>query len=87
MTYVPFTKLTAAQAKQAIRLRPKWNADDFNRMEFWVRSNGHVSKRAGHHQLTKEARAEIDAMLTGSNVTTKGSLAGYKTADFTLAPE
>jgi hypothetical protein len=82
-----FELLTTAQQAEAISLRPKWSAEEFIRFKFWVKADGHVSRRAGHHQLTRTAGAAIDAMLSGKSVRSKGDLAGFKSAVFHLAPE
>ena len=84
MPYVPFSQLTAKQKMPARRLRPKWQDHDFTRMQFWVKPDGDLSRRTGHHTLTEEAGAEIDSMLVLTDVRSKGDLADYKTADFSM---
>lgn len=61
--FVDFVRLTTSQQSQARRLRPKWASDAFPRFAFWIRPNGMVSRRFGHHQLTKAEGEKLDAML------------------------
>jgi hypothetical protein len=63
--FVPFRLLSFAQAKEAIALRPKWNPLELRRFSFWVKADGHISKRNGHHTLTDEEAKKLDAMLRG----------------------
>lgn len=63
MPYVPFGDLTDTQKAQAIALRPKWAHAQFHRFQFWVCPDGALSRRSGHHNLTVEEGAKIDAMI------------------------
>lgn len=81
--YVPFNELTTIQKEQAIGLRLKWPKAEFLRFQFWVKDDGQISRRAGHHTLTVEEGAKIDAMLR-DDVRTRGDLRDFKTADFSI---
>lgn len=52
---VKWKDMTAAQKIEAIELRPQWKLDRFADFEFWIKEDGHVSRRGGHHALTEEA--------------------------------
>ena len=80
MTFVPFTKLTAEQAAQAKQLRPHWNESQLHRFAFWITQSGRVSRKPGHHQLTKEAGLEVDKIL-GSPVHTSANTGPTSTKD------
>jgi hypothetical protein len=83
MAYVPFNDLTETQRAEATVLRPKWTPEEFSRFQFWVCPGGAISRRVGHHTLTAEEGAKIDAMLR-FDVRTKGDLRDYTTARFSL---
>jgi hypothetical protein len=74
--------MSEVQKAEAHGLRQKWDSKEFHRFRFWIKDDGHVSRRMGHHRLTQAAGAEIDAMLRGEPVRSKGDLAGYTTATF-----
>jgi len=40
---------------EAVKLRPRWPLNRFKDFEFWIKEDGHVSQRGGHHSLTEEA--------------------------------
>jgi hypothetical protein len=61
MGFVNFAYLSADQQDEARLRRPKWHPSEFPRFKFWVRADGHVSEKPGHHQLTA---AEIKRMMT-----------------------
>ena len=64
MSFIDFDKLTVAQQIEARAMRLKWPfPEEFLRFSFWIKPDGHLSRRAGHHQLTAAAGAEIDAEL------------------------
>jgi hypothetical protein len=63
MPLVIWKEMTDAQRLEAIALRPKWHTSDFPNFAFWIRPDGHVSKRGGHHQLTEEAYQRAKANL------------------------
>lgn len=86
MSYVDFGDLTPAQRAEALVMRPKWEREEFQRFAFWLKPDGHLSRRFGHHRLTNAAGAEIDAMLRGKPVRSKGDMASYVTAKFGLTP-
>lgn len=63
MAYVPYKRLTNEQAAAVRGLRPDWEPKQLVRFEFWVRKDGAVSRKKGHHQLTAEAAAHVDRVL------------------------
>ena len=65
MAFVPFRLLTFEQANEVIALWPNWNPFELRRFKFWVKPDGHISRKKGHHTLTDEEGAKIDAMLRG----------------------
>jgi hypothetical protein len=79
--WVEFENLTMAQQSEAMALRPKWPVEDFRRFEFWLKDDGHVSRRGGHHKMTRMAWAEECAKFT-EPVRSKNDLADYVTATF-----
>jgi hypothetical protein len=87
MSFVDFRELSPPLQAEAYLMRPKWPLDELERFAFWVKPDGHLSRRAGHHQLAKAEGKKIDAMLRAEPVRSKGDLAHYKTARFSLAPE
>lgn len=81
--FVPFAQCTKAQRIEAIRLHPKWRPAEFNRMEFWIKPDGHVSRRAGHHTLTAAALEDVRGALHPV-ARSKHDLQDFKTAKFSL---
>jgi len=77
MSLVLWKHLTPAQRLEAIALRPKWHLSDFSNFAFWIRPDGHVSRRGGHHALTEEAYQRAKANLDAP-VRSKGDLAEWK---------
>jgi len=71
MPFIDYTDLTLAQKREAVLLRPKWDALEFLRFKFWVKPDGHVSRGAGHHKLTA---AELVAMENFHNRLRDGPL-------------
>ena len=67
MTYVNYADLTATQKREAILLRPKLAATDFPRFMFWVKPDGHISRKAGHHRLTEAEGRAIENFLNPTN--------------------
>lgn len=78
MAYIEFTELTTAQRLEAIHLRPAWHLSNFRKFQFWIKPDGHVSHRKGHHQIGAEGDAMIDAMLEGDDVRSKGDNREWK---------
>ncbi len=77
--FVPYKILTPELQAEARSLRPKWPAEEFDRVEFFVTFAGHISRRAGHHQLTREAYEAIDEMLErAKQAPSKHDLSGWK---------
>lgn len=88
MPYIPYVHLTEGQQKEIQLLRPKWPAEEFPRFQFWVKPDGKMSRRAGHHSLTHEAFSVYDAMFKARDfVRSKGDLRDYKTANFSMTHE
>ena len=79
MGFVNFAYLSSDQQAEATFLRPKWSLSEFPRFKFWVRRDGHISKKPGHHKLTS---AEISRMMRELGEPTdppgKGSLREWK---------
>ena len=63
MSFVNYTDLTITQKREAILLRPKWAATDFPRFMMWVKPDGHISRKAGHHRLTEAEGKAIENFL------------------------
>lgn len=59
-TFTDYEELSERQQMEARMTRPRWARDDFRRFAFFVMSDGRVSKRAGHHQLSTEELARIE---------------------------
>lgn len=74
---VKWKDMTAAQRVEAVGLRPKWHTSDFPKFAFYIKADGHVSRRGGHHELTKEA---YDAEMAKFNTppSDKGGLTKWK---------
>lgn len=77
MPYIAFNKLTTAQRLEAVKLRPKWHLTDFKNFAFWVRPNGHLSRRGGHHELLEGAYQSIMSRY-GKPARSKGDLSDWK---------
>lgn len=77
MPLVIWSEMTDAQRLEAIALRPKWHTADFPNFEFWIKSDGHVSRRGGHHRLTEEAYQRAKANFSASP-RSNGDLAAWK---------
>jgi len=85
MSFVDYLDLAPALQAEAHLLRPKWPLAELERFAFWLKPNGHLSRRAGHHRLTKVEGDKIDAMLRETS-REKGDLGGFVTARFGLVP-
>ncbi len=77
MPYVAYRDLTPAQRLAALRYNPRVHPEDAMRHQFWVRPDGGISRRPGHHELTAEAYAEEMRKLRGEPVRSKGDLRGW----------
>ena len=77
MAYVEWKKLMVAQRLEATKLRPKWHLSDFKNFAFWVKPDGHLSRRGGHHEMTKGAYDRIMARYAKLD-RVKGDLADWK---------
>lgn len=77
MGYAIWKDMTPAQRLEAIKLRPQWHMSDFPNFAFWIKADGHVSQRGGHHQLTEKA---YQRAITNLNAAprSKGDLAEWK---------
>jgi hypothetical protein len=78
MTYVRFDRMDASQQAEARALRPRLPAAEFANFEFWVKADGHLSRRGGHHQITEEAYQAILKKHVGTEPRTKGDLRDFK---------
>ncbi len=65
MPLVPWKSMTAAQRVEAIGLRPRWHLSDFPNFEFWIKADGHVSRRGGHHSISEAAHREFMKKFEG----------------------
>lgn len=63
MPFVDFDKLGSRHQEQIRKTRPKWSEHDLNRFAFWVRPNGEMSWRLGHHRLTEREGLDLDTRL------------------------
>lgn len=80
MTFVDYEKLTPAQRVEVEHLPWLDVSAERRRFAFWIKPDGHVSRRSGHKQLTAAAGAEIDAMLRGKDVRSRTATEGFTTA-------
>lgn len=55
MPLVEWKDMTEVQRSEAIELRPRWESEVFPNFAFWIKPDGSVSRRFGHHSLTEEA--------------------------------
>jgi hypothetical protein len=74
---IPFAKLTTSQRIEAVALRPKWHLSEFKNFAFWVKVDGHIWRRGGHHQLLEGAYQSIMARY-GRAPRSKGDLSDWK---------
>ena len=63
MSYVPYKRLTSAQATAVRALHPDWEPKQLVRFEFWVKKDGTMSRKKGHHQLTADEALFLDREL------------------------
>jgi hypothetical protein len=75
--FVEWKRLTAAQKLEVVRLRPRWHMSDFKDFVFWVKPDGHLSRRGGHQQMTKDGYNRKMARYAGVP-RSKGDLAEWK---------
>lgn len=85
--FVDYINLTYEQQTEVRSIRPKWTPEDFLRMSFWVKPTGKISRRAGHHQITKVEGAKIDSALKEALDRTSDMSRKWKSATFHFAPE
>lgn len=78
MAYVRFDQMDALQQAEARALRPHWRAADLPNFEFWVKADGHLSRRGGHHQMTGQAYQAILKKHVGTEPRSKGDLRDFK---------
>lgn len=77
MAFVPFDNLSTGQKSEVIAVRLKWPLADLSRCEFWIKPDGHMSRKLGHHRLTKEANKAIYAKFK-DEPRSKGDLLDWK---------
>jgi hypothetical protein len=85
--FVDFRDLTGLQRIEARSLRPKWKGADFLRMSFWVKPDGKISRRAGHHQLVDFEARKIEGRMKRAWDQTPEMSRKWKSATFHFAPE
>lgn len=80
MAWVDWSKMTDKQRLEAIHMRPAWHLSDFRRFEFYVKKDGHVSRRrgGGSHQLSERGSKEILRGIAGEDVRSKGDNREWK---------
>ncbi len=86
MAFVPYKYLSSAQKTQIQSLRPHLTEDQLVRFQYWVKPDGTISRKSGHHTLTKESQSEIMNQINAP-ARSKGDLQDYKSCDFSMAPE
>lgn len=77
MAFVTWKAMSTAQRVEATRLRPNWRLDDFKDFAFWIKPDGHVSRRGGHHEMVEDAFQRIMERYT-AEPRTKGDLGDWK---------
>jgi len=77
MPYIDWKNLSPTQRLDAVKVRPQWHTDDFKSFSFWVRQDGCVSQRPGHHQLLESAYQAAMGHLKATP-RSKGDLADWK---------
>ena len=88
MVYVDFDKLTIAQKAEVERLPWLDVSTERRRFAFWVKPDGHVSRRSGHKTLTAAEGAKLDAALKGNGVKSRTATEDWKPGTtFHNAPE
>jgi len=88
MPYVDYEDLTIAQKVEVEHLPWLDVSHERRRFAFWVKSDGHISRRSGHKQLTAAEGAKIDAMLKGEDVKSRTATENWKPGTtFHNAPE
>lgn len=85
--YVDFRDLTPKQRMEARALRPNWPISEFLRVSFWVKADGHLSRRTGHHQITDVEGKKIEALAKDAWDRTPKMSKKWKSATFHFAPE
>lgn len=74
--FIDWDNLTATQQKEVLAVYT--DHADMWRFAFWVKKDGHMSRKKGHHDMSKRGQAAIDAMLKGTSVRSKGDLREWK---------
>ena len=88
MPYGDYEKLTIAQRVEVEHLPWLNVSHERRRFAFWIKPDGHVSRRSGHKQLTAAEGAKIDAMLKGEEVKSRTATENWKPGTtFHQAPE
>jgi hypothetical protein len=85
--WIAWIDMPPAQKSEARSLRPRWAPLEFERMSFWMKRDGELSRRAGHHELIdREQRKIIEAARKAWDRTPEMSRK-WKSATFSFAPE
>ena len=88
MPYVDYEKLTIAQRVEVEHLPWLDVSHARRRFAFWIKPDGHVSRRSGHKQLTAAEGAKIDAMLRDKAPVSRTATENWKPGTtFHQAPE
>ena len=77
--WVDWKQMTLTQKKEAIDLRPTFHPSDFGKFEFWIKPDGHVSKRrgGGSHRIT-DAEINLQIAKYKGEVRSKGDNRDWK---------
>ena len=91
--FVDFDKLTPEQRGEVAAVYGDWPPAQRRRFRFWVKPDGHVSRRRGHHEMTAAAAKAIENELRfddpppSARDIEKGSLRHHKVCRFTFNKE
>jgi hypothetical protein len=84
MPFVNFDDLPEYQQEEIRDMHSRWDPEEFHRFKFFIKADGEVSRRRGHHTLTDAEDEKIMDMLRAPDPRTKGDLSHYRTAFFGL---
>lgn len=85
--WIDYADMRASQKAEARLLRPRWAPLEFYRMAFWIKPDGKISRRAGHHQLIDREARKIEADAKEAWDRTPEMSRKWKSATFSMAPE
>jgi hypothetical protein len=88
MPYVDYDNLTITQKCEVEHLPWLHVSAERHRFAFWIKPDGHVSRRSGHKTITAAEGAKIDAMLNGEEIKSRTATENWKPGTtFHAAPE